>query len=53
MHILSSVSMVVGARLAKEYVPSYIFNETLAQGAVPDDWRLANVTLVFKKGGKI
>ena len=33
-------------------VLAYIFNESLAQGAVPDDWRLANVTPVFKKGEK-
>ena len=27
-------------------------NESLAQGTVPDDWRQANVALVFKKGEK-
>ena len=31
---------------------SHIFNESLAQGAVPDDWRQANVAPVFKKGEK-
>ena len=33
-------------------VLTYIFSESLAQGAVPDDWRQANVAnrLVFKKG---
>ena len=29
-----------------------IVNESLAQGDVPDDWRQANVSLVFKKGEK-
>ena len=28
------------------------YSMSLAQGAVPDDWRLANVTPVFKKGEK-
>ena len=31
-------------------VLAYIFNESLAQDAVPDDWRLANATPIFKKG---
>ena len=29
-----------------------IYNETLAQGTVPDDWRQANVAPIFKKGEK-
>ena len=29
-----------------------IYNESLAQGAVPDDWRQANVASIFKKGEK-
>ena len=29
-----------------------IYNESLAQGTVPDDWRQANVASVFKKGDK-
>ena len=29
-----------------------IYNESLAQGNVPDDWRHANVSPVFKKGEK-
>ena len=29
-----------------------IYNELLAQGTVPDDWRQANVAPVFKKGEK-
>ena len=27
-----------------------IYNESLAQGTVPDDWRQANVAPIFKKG---
>ena len=33
-------------------VLAYIYNESLAQGVVPDDWRQANVAPVFKKGEK-
>ena len=29
-----------------------IYNESLAQGTVPDDWRQANIAPVFKKGEK-
>ena len=29
-----------------------IYNESLAQGTVPDDWRQANVAPVFKRGEK-
>ena len=29
-----------------------IYNESLAKGTVPDDWRQANVAPVFKKGEK-
>ena len=48
----------LSARVLKECsseiapVLAYIFNESLAQGAVQDDWRLANVIPVFKKGEK-
>ena len=31
---------------------AYIYNKSLAQGNVPDDWRQANVAPVFKKGVK-
>ena len=31
---------------------SLIYNETLAQGTVPDDWRQANVAPIFKKREK-
>ena len=30
----------------------YIYNESLARGEVPDEWRQANVSPVFKKGEK-
>ena len=48
----------LSARVLKECsseiapILTYIFNESLAQGAVPDDWRQANVAPVFKKGEK-
>mgnify|MGYP003316629547 CR=1 FL=1 len=29
-----------------------IFNRSLKEGVVPEDWRLANVTPIFKKGSK-
>ena len=29
-----------------------IFNKSMASGAVPDDWRTANVTPIYKKGTK-
>ena len=31
---------------------AYIFNATLHQGCVPRDWRLANISPIFKKGSK-
>ena len=31
----------------------FIFNESLAQGNVPDDWREANLSPVFKKRRKM
>ena len=39
---------------SSEIVPilALIYNETLAQGTVPDDWRQANVAPIFKKGEK-
>ena len=48
----------LSARVLKECsseiapILTYIFNESLAQGAVPDDWRQAYVAPVFKKGEK-
>ena len=39
---------------SSEIVPilALIYNELLAQGTVPDDWRQANVVPIFKKGEK-
>ena len=48
----------LSARVLKECssdispILALIYNESLAQGTVPDDWRLANVGPVFKKGEK-
>ena len=48
----------LSARLLKERsseiapILALIYNETLAQGTVPDDWRQANVAPIFKKGEK-
>ena len=48
----------LSARVLKECsseiapILALIYNETLAQGTVPDDWRQANVAQIFKKGEK-
>ena len=48
----------LSARVLKECsseiapILTLIYNESLAQGTVPDDWRQANVAPVFKKGEK-
>ena len=48
----------LSARVLKECsseiapILAYIYNESLAQGNVPDDWRQANVAPVFEKGEK-
>ena len=48
----------LNARVLKECstqispIQALIFNASLAQGNVPDDWRHANVSAVFKKGEK-
>ena len=48
----------LNARVLKECsneispILALIFNETLARGDVPDEWRQANVSPVFKKGEK-
>ena len=48
----------LSARVLKECsseiapVLALIYNESLAQGTVPDEWRQANVAPVFKKGEK-
>ena len=43
---LKAQSRVLAAPLAS------IFNKSLEEGKVPSDWRKANVTPIFKKGGK-
>ena len=30
----------------------HIFKQTLVEGSVPKDWKLANVSQIFKKGSK-
>ena len=48
----------IGPRTLKELsaqlkVPlALIFNKSLAEGVVPNDWKLSNVTSIFKKGDK-
>ena len=48
----------LGARVLKECsseiapILALIYNESLAQGTVPDDWRQANVAPIFKRGEK-
>ena len=48
----------LSARVLKECsseiapILALIYNESLAQGTVPDDWRQANVAPIFKKGEK-
>ena len=48
----------LSARVLKECsseiapILALIYNETIAQGTVPDDWRQANVAPIFKKGEK-
>ena len=45
----------LSARVLKECsseiapIPALIYNESLAQGTVPDDWQQANVAQIFKK----
>lgn len=35
------------------YVPiTRLFQKSIAEGAIPDEWRKANVTCIFKKGSK-
>ena len=36
--------------MLKEFILALIYNESLTQGIVPDDWPQANVAPVFKTG---
>ena len=31
-------------------MPTFIFNQSLSLGVIPADWKLANITPIFKKG---
>ena len=54
IHKASGLSARVLKECSSEISPmlALIFNESLAQDTVPDDWRQANVAPVFKKGDK-
>jgi hypothetical protein len=49
----------IGPRLLKELtdqlIPALviIFRRSMAEGTVPEDWRQANITPIFKKGKKV
>ena len=47
-----SLSARVLKECSSEIAPilALIYNESLAQGTVPDDWRQVNVAPIFKKG---
>ena len=51
---LDGLSARVLKECSSEIAPilTLIYNESLAQGTVPDDWRQANVAAVFKKDEK-
>ena len=48
----------ISARILKKFGPllsiplATIYNKSMQEGTVPDDWRCANVTPIFKKGKK-
>ena len=44
--------MLVCARIGPVLAHMYIYNASLAQGSVPDDWRLANGVPIYKRGEK-
>ena len=45
-HLLKEVACEISLPL------SIIFNKSLISGSIPDDWRLANITAIFKKGDR-
>ena len=52
--LFRALSAMVLKECSSEIAPilSLIYNESLAQGTVTDDWRQANVAAIFKKGEK-
>ena len=44
--LLKELSSVIAEPLAK------LFQNSLVKGSVPNDWRAANITALFKKGSK-
>ncbi len=46
-HILKNCSVELSVAL------EIIFNKSLNEGEIPDEWREANVTPLFKKGSKL
>jgi len=46
-HILKNYSVEISVAL------EIIFNKSLNEGEIPDEWREANVTPLFKKGSKL
>ena len=46
--INNRVLKIGGDQLAEPL--AYIFNKYMSSGTFPDKWKLANVTLIFKKG---
>ena len=49
-----NISPRVLVECAREVAPmlTYIFNQSLDSGEVPDDWKQANISPIFKKGRK-
>ena len=49
------VSQMVLKKCAKEWAKplKIIFNKSYSEGEVPEEWRMANITPLFKKGSKL
>ena len=54
LKLLNNLKIHKAKECSSEIAPilALIYNETLAQDTVPDDWRQANVAPIFKKGEK-